>query len=151
MRDHTKKDLNVRAYRPTFVNELLDGDMDRRYESSRDLDTLSNGVSRSKVLFSDECAIYRSARNRNVMFWSKENPNITKELEYNPRHVIWASMTPHYPIGPYFFDGPVNAASYSAVLLTWLIPQLRDRGLPDDVWLQHYGAAAHFALSCAIF
>ena len=28
-----------------------------------------------------------------------------------------------------------------------LIPQLRDRGLLDDVWLQHAGAPAHFALS----
>jgi len=32
-----------------------------------------------------------------------------------------------------------------AMLETWLIPQLRDRGLLDDVWLQHAGA--HFALS----
>jgi len=43
------------------------------------------------------------------------------------------------------FDGPVNAASDSSMLETWLIPQLRDRGLLDDVWLQHDGA--HFALS----
>ena len=69
MQDHMKKDLNVRPYRPTFVNELSDGDMDRRYESCRAvLDTFSNAVSRSKVLFSDECAIYRSARDRNVVF-----------------------------------------------------------------------------------
>lgn len=149
MRDHMKKDLNVRPYRPTFVNELSDGDMDRRYESCRALlDTFSNAVSRSKVLFSDECAIYRSARDRNVVFWSKENPNFTQELEHNPPHVmIWAGMTSDYLIGPYFFDGPVNAASYSAMLETWLIPQLRDRGLLDDVWLQHDGAPAHFALS----
>ena len=65
MRDHMKKDLNVRPYRPTFVNELSDGDMDRRYESCRALlDTFSNAVFRSKVLFSDECAIYRCARDK---------------------------------------------------------------------------------------
>jgi hypothetical protein len=28
MQDHMKKDLNMRLYRPTFVNELSDGDMD---------------------------------------------------------------------------------------------------------------------------
>jgi hypothetical protein len=28
MQDHMKKDLNVRPYHPTFVNELSDGDMD---------------------------------------------------------------------------------------------------------------------------
>ena len=43
MRDHMKKDLNVRPYRPTFMNELSDGDMDQRYESCRALlDTFSN-------------------------------------------------------------------------------------------------------------
>jgi len=30
VRDHMKRDLNVRPYHPTFVNELSDGDMDRR-------------------------------------------------------------------------------------------------------------------------
>ena len=116
MRDHVKKDLNVRLYRPTFVNELSDGNMDRRYESCCALlDTFSNAVFRSKVLFSDECAIYR----RNMVFWSNENPNFMQELEHNPPHVmIWAGMTSDYLIGPYFLDGLVNAASYSAMFET---------------------------------
>ena len=68
MRHHMKKDLNVRPYRPTFLNDLWDGDMDRRYESCRALlDIFTNAVSRSKVLFDDECTIYRSARDRNVV------------------------------------------------------------------------------------
>ena len=59
------KHLNVRLYRPTFVNELADGDMDRRYESCRALlDTFSNAVSRSLVLLGYECAIYRSAQQK---------------------------------------------------------------------------------------
>jgi len=97
-----KKDLNVRPYCLTFVNELSDGDMDERYESCHAvLDTFSNSISRSKVLFSDECAIYRSARDRNVVFWSKENPNFTHELERNPPHVmIWVGMTSDYLIEP---------------------------------------------------
>ena len=131
------------------MNELLDGDVDQRYESCRALlDTFSNAVSRSKVLFSNKCSINRSARDRNVVFWSKENPNLTQELEHNPPHVmIWAGMTSGNLIGPYFFDGPVNAVSYSAVLETWLIPQPRDRGLLDDAWLQHDGTPTQFALS----
>ena len=56
--------------------------------------------------------------------------------------MIWTGKTSDYLIGPYFFDGPVNAASYLAMLETWLIPQLRDRGLLDDVWLHHDGAPA---------
>ena len=71
-----------------------------------------------------------------------------QELEHNPpRVMIWVGMTSDYLIGPYFFDGPMNAASYSALLETWLIPQLRDRGLLHDVCLHHDGAPTHFALS----
>jgi len=67
MRD-MKEDLNVRPYRSTFVNKLSDGNMDRCYESCRALlDTFSNAVSRPKVLFSDEWAIYRSARNTQMI------------------------------------------------------------------------------------
>ena len=120
MRDHIKKDLNVRPYRPTFGNELSDGDMDRDNESCCALlDTFSDAVSRSKVLFNDKCAIFSSAHDRYVVFWSKENLNFTQELEHNPPHVmIWAGMTSDYLIGPYFFEGPMNAASYSALLET---------------------------------
>jgi len=87
-----------------------------------------------------------------VVFWSKENSNFTQELQHNPPHVmIWVGMTSDYRTGPYFFDGPVNAASYSELLETWLIPQLRDRELLDDVWLQHDGAPAHFAFFARCF
>jgi hypothetical protein len=149
MRDHVKKDLNVGLYRPTFVNELSDANMDRHYESCRALlDTFSNAVSCSKVLFGDEYAIYHSVHDRSVVFWSKKNLNFMQELGHSPlRVMIWAGMTSDYLIGPYFFNGPVNAASYSDMLEMWLIPQLRDRGLVDDMWLQHDGAPAHFALS----
>jgi len=82
------------------------------------------------------------------VFWSKENPNFTQELEHNPPHVIiWAGMTSDYLIGPYFFSGLVNAASYLAMLEMWLIRQLRDRGLLHYMWLQHDVAPALFALS----
>jgi len=61
--------------------------------------------------------------------------------------MIWAGMTSGYLIGPYFFYGPMNEASYSALLETWLIPRLRDRRLLHDVCLHHDGTPAHFALS----
>jgi hypothetical protein len=60
--------------------------------------------------------------------------------------MIWAGMTSDYLIGPYFFDGPVNMASYSAMFETWLEPQLGHMGLIADMWLQHNGAHVHFTL-----
>jgi hypothetical protein len=33
--------------------------------------------------------VLKTGRGRNVVFWSKQNPNFTHELENNPMHVIW--------------------------------------------------------------
>jgi len=52
-------------------------------------------------------------------------------------------MTSNCLIGPYCFDGPVNIAAYSAIMQTWLKPQLRHRGHTDGVWLQQDGAHTH--------
>lgn len=60
-------------------------------------------------------------------------------------------MMSDYLIGPYCFDGPVNIAAYSAMVQMWLKPQLRYRGLMDDVWLQQDGAHKHCALLCMMF
>jgi hypothetical protein len=66
--------------------------------------------------------------------------------------MLWAGMTATHMIGPYFFDGPVNIASYAEMLEVSLLPQLRDRRLVKDMWLQHYPAPAHFAhTACNIF
>jgi hypothetical protein len=56
-------------------------------------------------------------------------------------------MTVTHLICPYFFDRPINPASYTEACL---IPQLRDRWLMEVVWLLQDGAPAHFALTmCA--
>jgi len=68
-------------------------------------------VPHSKVLFSDECAIYHSARNKCVVFWSKENPHFSQELVHAA-----PVMTLKYMLGLYFFDGSMNITSFSAVL-----------------------------------
>jgi hypothetical protein len=59
-----KKDYKVRPYRLTFVNELSDADTGSALRLMP--------YSAPKVLSGDECASYRSASNRNTVFWSKE-------------------------------------------------------------------------------
>jgi hypothetical protein len=45
-----------------------------------------------------------------------------------------------------FFNGPVNAASYTETAEVLLIAQLRNR-VTQHVWLQHDGTPAHFTLT----
>ncbi|KAJ4428476.1 hypothetical protein ANN_24513 [Periplaneta americana] len=128
MQKHMKQDLGLHSFRPTHIQKLSDVDMDRRMETCAALlqmfDTIPKG---GKVIFSDECAIYRSSRARNVVFWSK-----AKELENNPPHVmIWAAMDSRCLFGPFFFDGVVNQHRYLNMLQNWFVPLLEEHGIKE--------------------
>lgn len=149
MMDHMKKDLDVKPYKPMSVNQLSDEDMDRRKEFCEKFLNRFPDCPRNhrKIIFSDECAIYKSSKSRNIYFWAKENPFYKEEVENNPPHVmIWAALTSEHLIGPYFFDGNVNQESYANMIRNWFIPKLIELGIKDCVWLQQDGAPAHFAL-----
>ena len=143
-----KKDLEVKEWRPTFVNELSDTDRENRKLACDELLRIFNTIpSRGKVMFTDECAIYRSSRARNVCFWAKENPHYYEELEYKTPHVMmWATLNARHVIGPYFFDGPVNHTSYLNMLQQWFIPKLNELGI-REVWFQQDGVPARYALT----
>lgn len=105
-------------------------------------------MTKKKVLFTDECAIYCSSGNRNVYFWEKDNPHFFEEVENNSPHVmIWAGMTSTYLLGPYFFEGSVNQHTYLQMIYKWSLPQLRAKGTADTVYFQQDGAPPHFALA----
>jgi hypothetical protein len=135
MQDHINKDLNLKLYHPKFTNKLLNIDTNQHCDACCALlDHLPNTPSLSKVLFTDECVFYHSTHDRNAIFWAKENLHFMVKLEHNPPHVIlWAGMTAVHLICSYFFDGPVNTASYAEMLEIWLIPQVRERGLMEDM------------------
>ena len=58
--------------------------------------------------------------------------------------MIWAALNARHVIGPYFFDGPVNHASYLN-MLQWFIPKLDEKGI-KKVYFQQDGALAHYAM-----
>jgi hypothetical protein len=91
VRPHEER-LESEAISPNFfLNEPLDADVDQRYYSCHIL---------FKGSFQCECAICSRQRDRNVVFWSEENPHFTQELEHNAPHVIiWAGMTLDYLTG----------------------------------------------------
>ena len=88
-RKHMKKDVKVRPNRPTFVNELSDADMDRRYDSSHPLwDTYPKCHIQLNDSFHDDSAIYRGGHDRNEVFHSKKTPHFKQKLEHNPPRVM---------------------------------------------------------------
>ncbi|KAJ4435108.1 hypothetical protein ANN_23683 [Periplaneta americana] len=69
MRKHMKLDLKLRCWSPLNVNELSDGDLERRVDAcGRMLQQCPTLAQQPKAMISEECAIYRSSRSRNVFF-----------------------------------------------------------------------------------
>ncbi|PSN43030.1 hypothetical protein C0J52_06743 [Blattella germanica] len=140
MQDHMRKDLHISCFRPSSVSELEQG----VHACEILLTRFPHANDRKNVMFSDECAIYRSSRNCNVYFWAKDNPHYYEEIECNPPHfMIRAGMTSDHLLGPYF----VNQHSYLHMINMWLLPELTARGIADIVTLQQDGAPPHFAVS----
>ena len=104
-------------YCPFFVYDMSDADMDWAYDSRPT--RLDMHEVPHPVLFSGECVLYSRAREANGMFQSTENTHCTQEMEHRRPHLD--------------FDGPVIAATYSAMLETWLKPQLRNRRHMDGI------------------
>lgn len=65
-----KEDFVMKAFKPIYVNELSDCDMIKRLGFSETFLAFLNPPSSYKtVLFTYECAIYRSCKSLNVYFW----------------------------------------------------------------------------------
>jgi hypothetical protein len=113
-----KKNHGLKPYRPKFINELSDSDINGRRIACRNfMERFQTAEDQKNVMFSDECAIYLSSRHRNVYFWSKTNPHYYEEIQQNPPYVmVWAAISGKHLMGPYFFDGPVNQESYSDMI-----------------------------------
>lgn len=96
--------------------------------------------------FSDECAIYASARAHNVVFWSKENPHFWDQVvQHPPTIMVWAAMAKEHLIGPFFIEGRMDSLRYIELLKNDFIPELRRRGIHERSHLQQDGAPSHTA------
>jgi hypothetical protein len=84
-----------RALSAVFRSGLLGGQTKGTGEASARkgacralLAALRSQRARGAVLFTDECAVYRSVHSRNIVFRAKENPHFYEKLERNPPHVM---------------------------------------------------------------
>jgi hypothetical protein len=96
-------------------------------------------------MFTDECAVYLSARSQSVHIWAKQNPNFFEVAAQHPPHVMmWAAVTSELITGPYFFDVSVTDESYLELLSNWLIQAVDNVDLVKSVILQQNRAPDHY-------
>lgn len=83
----------------------------------------------------------------NSVFWSKQNPYFWEQVQQHPPSLmVWAAMCAEHLIGPFFFDGSVNATAYIEMLRTNFVPALEQRRLLYSSHFQQDGAPAHTAI-----
>jgi hypothetical protein len=87
--------LNLKVYRPTFTNKLLDVETSQCHDACCALLSMFiNTTSCSKVKITNKCADDLTTHERNVLALAKENQNLTMVIECNPTHVmLWAGVT----------------------------------------------------------
>ncbi|XP_060537062.1 uncharacterized protein LOC132708633 [Cylas formicarius] len=140
-------------YKSKLVHKLEPGDYARRMYF---LATLSDFYSQdanflSKILWSDESQFQNNGivNRHNCRFWFENHPRWITERG-NQRifsNNVWCSILNGFLIGPYFYEGTLNADRYLRFLQTTLPELLEEVPLDTrmNMWLQHDGAPAHNA------
>ena len=100
-----------------------------------------NAVRRNKIFFTDERALYSAGKNKQTVFWSKQNPNFWQQVKF----LIWAAISADYLIGPFFITGTLTAEAYVNLLATQFLPELQRKGLIYSHHFQQDGVPAHTA------
>ena len=142
------KDLHLFPYKITMAHKLQANDRQRRVQFATWALAQDDGVLHN-TWFSDEAYVHLNGtvNKQNIRYWGTQQPDIVHEVEsFGPKVCVWAAMSSHGIIGPFFFNDTVNSVRYNDMLLNFFIPQLLARGLPMNTqWFMQDGARPHTA------
>lgn len=108
-----------------------------------------------KVCFSDESTFHISGyvNRHNCRYWSQENPHVFREehTQYPQKRNVWAGILGSEIIGPFFIDGNLNGPKYLDLLITHVVPAMKEsaanQNIPwEEVFFQQDGAPPHFSV-----
>lgn len=104
-----------------------------------------------KILFTDESTFHRNGfvNRHNFHYYNDENPRLF-QVRYNQHKWsvnVWGGIIGTSVIGPFFFNGTLNAVEYSNFLQNHLQDLLENVPLARirDMFFQHDGAPPHHA------
>lgn len=148
----TLQQIGLKAYKIKVLQALIPEDKDRRVQFA---EWVLNSITEepqflSTLMFSDEAIFQVDGRvnKQNCRIWACENPRSYRERPlHSEKVIVWAAMSHHGVLGPFFFDDTVNGENYLQMLKTFLWPRVAN--LPDIHRLRFMqdGAPPHFARS----
>lgn len=108
----------IKPFKPKFLHTLEPGDEERRLEFCYWLqgEYLHNGNFLNEILFTDEATFTTNGvvSSQNCRHWSAENPEfiINARRQYSQKINVWCGILRDRIIGPFFFEGNLNAAGF---------------------------------------
>lgn len=146
-------------YHRQRVHHLLATDFPLRVEFSRWFSqrSVQDPVFPTTVLFTDEATFSREGmfNTHNQHEWAHDNPHATVTRGYQQRFSVnvWAGIVGDVLIGPYLLPPRLDGTTYLA-FLQQVLPDLLDDvplAIVRQMWFQHDGAPAHFALRVRVY
>lgn len=148
-----RSDLNFKPYRLRLVQELQDKDYLERVLACETF--LERGMDRmvSRILFSDEANFFTDGyvNRHNCIIWDESRPedHFTTNSLSAQKVCVWGALSSTTLIGPYFFDGTINAEKYTTMLREYALPAIREAVGPrvmERIYFMQDGASSHYSL-----
>lgn len=144
----------LRPFKPVFLHTLEDGDEERRLEYCFwcQGEFLNNPNIFKNILFSDQATFTTNGtvNSQNTRNWSVENPHwvINCRRQYSEKVNVWCGILNERIIGPYFFDGNLNAERFINFLQNEFSNEIENLPLIayNNIIFQLDGAPIHNAL-----
>lgn len=140
-----KKDLHMYPYHMLAVQQLHETDYPQRVTYCRWFLNALNEDFLDRIFFTDEmwCYLEGYINSQNMRMWSTEKPNFMREVPLHPQKVgVWAALSRRRIVGPYFFEGTLNAERYREEILRRFFDELHEDEL-QIAYFQQDGATAH--------
>lgn len=142
-----RKRLRMKPYRLQLLQQLRDGDREKRLAFCVDIQTrLEEDGFIDRLIFGDESTFHLSGKvnKHNVRIWGTENPREIVEHERDsPKLNVYCAVSKQKIYGPFFFqESTVTGTSYLDMVSEWLIPQLQEDS--NDFILVQDGAPPHW-------
>ena len=144
------KHSNYKPYHPQVVQALNKEDHSKRVTFAKWALERMKCSSRftEMLLFSDEAVFHLEGgvNRKNSTHWATVNPNWIVEKSLNsPKVMVWAACGHPGIIGPFFFDGNVNAESYLEMIEQHFFPAFQDLEDSAQIIFMQDGAPPHWA------
>jgi len=110
------KENKFKAYKVQFLHKMLPTDYPRRLEFCETMleNSLQDPTFIQRIAFGDEACFFLNGEfnHHNMRLWSQTNQHwaIERRSQDSPKLNVWAGIFGDHVLGPYFFEGNINAA-----------------------------------------